>query len=211
MCHANAGGPTGSARCPSQMMGQGLRDVPVVPELRFAPRRTRSWIPGCTARGGATDPGLPLWCSFLHRQMSRCPARAGVGDCLHESTPLSRSGQACRSFFPIGRLQTAARHTGPHFYAGGTKKGLSAGLMGAAAFVTHCGPPPRPAPAPFVRRNPVSGRQTASACRGACHPWVSHRPGIAHSQGGLTPTRRTSPDRPRAATMPGDSRATSQR
>jgi hypothetical protein len=103
---------------PSQVMGQGLGDVPVVPELRFAPRRTRPRIPGRAARGGATDPGLPLCGSFFHRQMSRRSARAGVGDCLHESTPPSRSGQACRSFFPIGRLQTVARHNKPCFYAG---------------------------------------------------------------------------------------------
>src|SRR5690349_14421332 len=67
---------------PLQVMGQGLGDVPVVPELRFAPRRTRPRIPGCAARGGTTDSGRPLWGSFFHRQMSCRPAGAGVGECL---------------------------------------------------------------------------------------------------------------------------------
>jgi hypothetical protein len=43
--------------------------------------------------------------------MSRRSARAGVGECLHESAPPSGSGRACRSFFPIGRLQTVTRHS----------------------------------------------------------------------------------------------------
>ena len=136
---------------PSQVMGQGLGDVPVVPELRFAPRRARPRIPGCAAGSGATDPGPSLWCSFFHRQMSRGPARAGVGDCLHESTPPSRCGRVCRSFFPIGGLQTVARHAEPRLHAGRTKEGSPAGLA---------------------------------------IPRTSHHPGIAHPQGGLTPTRR---------------------
>ena len=136
-CRAQAGRAHRLGAVPSQVMGQGLGDVPVVPELRFALRRTRPRIPGCAARGGATDPGLPLWRSFFHRQMSGCPASAGVGDCLHESTPPSRSGRACKSFFPVGSLQK-----------------------------------------------------------------VAHRPGIAHPQAGLTPTRRTTPDQAGALITP---------
>jgi hypothetical protein len=185
------GGGLSARAVPSQVTGQGLRDVPVVPELRFAPRRTWPRIPGSAARGGATDPGLALWCSFFHRQMSRCLASAGIGDCLHESAPVGRSGRVCTTSSPspgFKRLPGATSHVG--------MRAARPPQLGAdAAFVTHCGPPPCRVPALFPAG---TGERRAKVCtcprpaallatRG-----ISHRPGIAHLRGGSTPTRRTS-------------------
>lgn len=198
ICRGHAGSAHRLGAVSSQVMGQGLGDVPVVPELRFAPRLTRPRIPGCAARGGATDPDLPLWCPCFHRQMCRRSARADVGDCLHESTPPSRSGRARRSFFPIGRLQTIARHNEPCFYAGWTTVGLPTGLAAATAFVTRCGPPRVRQPDFFARTGArhAPAPHLSQACRGACHPQIPHHPGIDHPQGGITPTRRARRIRP---------------
>src|SRR6516225_2973408 len=61
--------------------------MPVVPELRLAPRLTGPWIPGRAGRAGTTDPGPPLGCPFFGRPMGRDTARAGAGKYWHESTP----------------------------------------------------------------------------------------------------------------------------
>jgi len=81
--------PPGCGRLPSQVVGQGLGDMPVVPELRFAPWLTRPRVPGRAGRAGATDPGPPLRCAFFHRMVYRRTAvAAGAGSsCLHEPTP----------------------------------------------------------------------------------------------------------------------------
>jgi len=74
--------------------------MPVIPELRLAPRLALPWIPGRAARTGTADPGLPLGCPFFHRQMRRDAARAGVGGCLHDSTP-PQQVQASWSWFHL--------------------------------------------------------------------------------------------------------------
>jgi len=70
-----------------KVVGQRLGDMPVVPELRLAPRLAWPRIPGRATRAEAADPGLSLGGPFFRRQMCRDAARADVGGCLHESTP----------------------------------------------------------------------------------------------------------------------------
>lgn len=77
----------------SQVVGQGLGYVPLVPELCFAPRLAWPRIPGHAARSGATDPGLALWCPVFHRPM-RCRVAESDGRCLHGCAPPRRAGYA---------------------------------------------------------------------------------------------------------------------
>jgi len=95
-----------------QVVGKGLGNMPVIPELRLAPRLAWPWIPGRAARTGTADPGLPLGCPFFHRQMCRDAARAGVGGCLHEFTPPQRVRPGVLVLVPPARLQTAASGAG---------------------------------------------------------------------------------------------------
>jgi hypothetical protein len=79
-------GAPACGRLSSQVVGQGLGDMPLIPELCFAPRLARPRIPCRAARTGTADPGLSVWCPFFHRQVGR-GAAAGAGGCLHEFTP----------------------------------------------------------------------------------------------------------------------------
>src|SRR5215469_8117263 len=84
--------PPACSRVWSQVVGQGLGDVPLVPELCFAPRLAWPRIPGRAARSGATDPGLALWCLLFHRPVRRRVAGAGDGRYLHRCTPPGKPG-----------------------------------------------------------------------------------------------------------------------
>jgi hypothetical protein len=71
---------------PSQVVGHRLRNMPVEPELRFAPRWAWPRIPGRAARAGAAYSGSPFRGCLFDRTM-RCgaPVAAGVEGCLHNS------------------------------------------------------------------------------------------------------------------------------
>jgi hypothetical protein len=102
----------GVLRLPSQVVGQGLGDMPFEPELRFAPRLTWPRIPGHAARTGTAYSGRPLRCPFFHQQMRGGAAvAAGVGGCcLHESTPPQRAWLGALVLLSSRQVQTAARH-----------------------------------------------------------------------------------------------------
>jgi len=124
--------PTAPSRtAPSQVVGQRLRDMPVEPELRFAPRRAWPRIPGHAARGGAAYPGLPLRCCFFHRQMRRGAAVAAVvGGChRHESTPPQRAW--------LGVLVLLPSRQGSNGCPATTGKYCWSGLLGRIGWLTE--------------------------------------------------------------------------
>jgi hypothetical protein len=172
--------------------------MPVVPELRFAPRFTRPRVPGGTGRVGAADPGPPSRSAFFHRKVhGRAIVAAGAGgSCLHDPLLPSRSGRACWSLYPAGRFQTAAQH-GRESSAGRTSQGLPPAPQAAAAR-RRARHQPDPAPNLSPARTALARSGAPRGCQPAI-PQTRHVPGIDHPQRGSTPTRRTSPDRARAS------------
>jgi len=106
-------GASACGRLSSQVVGQGLGDMPLIPELRFARRLARPRIPCRAPRTGAADLGLSVWCRFLHRQMGR-GAAAGAGGCLHEFTPSQQAWPCALVLFPAARLPRPAPHNGKY-------------------------------------------------------------------------------------------------
>src|SRR6266516_7119510 len=67
----------------SELVDKGLRDVPVIPELRFAPRLTRPGRPGRAVGIRAAESGLPVRRPAFDRDMLGPEAEVSVTDWPH--------------------------------------------------------------------------------------------------------------------------------
>lgn len=88
---------------PSQVVGHRLGDMPVEPELRFAPRRAWPRIPGRAAWAGAAYSGSFRCCLFDRTMSCGAPVAAAVEGCLHNSTPPQRAWLGVLVLVPIGQ------------------------------------------------------------------------------------------------------------
>jgi hypothetical protein len=68
----------------SQVVHKRLGDVPVVPELCFAPRLAGPRIPGRAVGPPTADSDLPVRCPFFGRHMRGRAAEVSVTEFLHE-------------------------------------------------------------------------------------------------------------------------------
>jgi hypothetical protein len=73
-----------AARSSLQVVHKRLGDVPVVPELCFAPRLAGPWIPGRAVGPPAADSDLPVRCPFFGWHMRGRAAEVGITEFLHE-------------------------------------------------------------------------------------------------------------------------------